>query len=242
MPEQFGFKEKVMHVLSELPPVDKVLRQRAEWFINMTDIEKYLKPGGKYLDVGTGKGHITQRILEDMEKKGQPLKDYFGIDVADKPLKKVQRRERDRQEKQNGKSSSEKNLMGFAWATAEALPFTDKSLDGVSYIFSIHHTDKDRIDEAVKEAKRVLKEDGKIFIAEDLVETEAQRRLTEEIDRKLNWEGRDVEHNYKSDQEWEKYFDSLGLETVEKKFFESPSKKGTIRHGFYVLKIKSLDK
>lgn len=227
-----------MHALSELSPIDKMLRERAEWFIDKTGIEQYLKKDGQYLDVGTGKGHITQRLLEDMEKADKPLKAYYGIDVADKPLKKTQKRELARQKK-TSTASSEKNPINFSWAAAEALPFADKSLDGVSFDFAIHHMDKARIDESIEEAKRVLKDGGHIFIAEDLVDSEAQRRLTEEVDRKLNWESKKEEHNYRSDEEWEQYFNAMGLEIVEKKIFESPSKKGPIRHGFYVLKLKT---
>ena len=228
-----------MHGLSELSPVDKALRSRADWFVKETDIENYLKQGGTYLDVGTGKGHITERISEDMEKRGHKLKGYYGIEVADKPLKKVQRRELDRQIQDGEKTNiSEKNPMGFSWASADALPFADQSMDGVSFIFSVHHMDKGQIDQAINEAKRVLKGDGNIFIAEDLVDSDEQKLITEEIDRKLNWEGKDVEHNYKSDEEWKKYFEENELEIIDEKFFESQSKKGPIRHGFYALKLK----
>jgi len=181
--------------------------------------------------------NITQKILEDMERARQPLKGYYGIDVADKPLKKVQKRELERQ----GESpdSGNKNPMNFVWASGEALPFAGKSLDGVSFIFSTHYMGKDKISPAFEEAKRVLKDDGRIFIAEDLVDSDQQRNITETRDRQLNWEGSDIEHNYKSDQEWEKYFNSMGLEIVERKFFESQSKKGPILHGFYVVKLKT---
>lgn len=105
---EFGFKEKLLNKFSELPSIDKILQKRAEWVINETGIETHLKEGGRYLDVGTGKGHITQRILEDMEEQNSPLNVYYGIDIADKPLKKVQRREQVRQE-----DISSKNPMNF---------------------------------------------------------------------------------------------------------------------------------
>ena len=232
MPEQFGFKEKIIHKASELSPWDKDSQKRAEWFINETGIEDYLKKDGQYLDVGTGKGHITQRILEDMEKRDTTLKGYYGIDIASKPLKKVQKREQTRTGIDN------KNPMNFSWATAEALPFKDQSLDGVSYNFAIHHMNKEDIDNAFKEAKRVIKQEGRIFIAEDLVETEEQKRTTEEIDRKLNVESKKIEHNYKSDEEWKEYFADNGLELINEKFFHSDYKKGSVQHGFYVLKLK----
>ncbi len=152
MPEQFGFKEKIFNKASELSSVDKELQKRAEWILQETDIESYLKKGGEYLDVGTGKGHIIQRILEDMDKKNTPIKAYYGIDIADKPLKKVQRREKIRKNEINNKNS-----MNFAWAMAENLPITDKSLDGISYIFSIHHMNKEKVDAIFKEAKKSIK-------------------------------------------------------------------------------------
>lgn len=238
MPEQFGFKEQVMHKASEISPVDKALQKRAEWIIEETGVENFLQEGGRYLDIGTGKGHITQRILEDMEKSGKRLKMYAGIDVADKPLQKVQKRERARKDMGTVVKSDEENPMNFAWASADALPYGEGSFDGASFFFSIHHMNKADIDKAIEEAKRVIKKDGKIFITEDLVADEAQRKITEEIDRKLNWESEDEEHNYRSDEEWEKYFEEKGLEVVEKKFFESQSKKGPIKHGSYVLKLK----
>ena len=202
MPEQFGFKERMMHRASELSPVDKALQKRAEWVINETGVENHLQANGRYLDVGTGKGHITQRIIDDMEKSGDSLKGYYSIDVADKPLKKVQKRETVRKDKGTAINLKESNPMNFSWATAEALPFADKSMDGVSYFFSIHHMDKAKADEVMAEAKRVLNDDGRIFIVEDVVETEEERELTEEVDRKLNWESKDVEHSYKSNKEW----------------------------------------
>lgn len=97
------------------------------------------------------------------------------------------------------------------------------------------------MDKVFEETKRVIKQDGYIFIAEDLVETEDQRRITEEIDRELNWESKDTEHNYKGDREWEKYFDDMELKLVDKKLFQSQSKKGPIQHGFYVIKLKEVD-
>ncbi len=227
-----------MNGVSEFSPVDKALRKRADWIISATGVEDDMTEGGHYLDVGTGKGHITQQILTDMEQKEAPLGSYSSIDIADKPLKKVQKRERKRLQ-QVGVVENTKNPMGFAWASAEALPYKSDSLDGVSFFFSMHHVDKDELDEIINEAKRLIKkEGGRIYIAEDLVETEEQRQITEDVDRKVNWEDKDAEHSYKNNKEWEEYFNQMGLEVVRSTFFETEEKKGTIQHGFYVLKLK----
>lgn len=229
-PKEFGVRERFLSGVSELWFVDKALQRRAEWFIKNSGIEDCLKVNGQYLDVGTGKGHIVQRILEDAEKSGNPLLNYYGIDIADKPSKKVQRREA----KRRGVSMRENfNPTNFSFASADELPFKDNSLDGVSYIFSIHHMSKEILAKVINEAKRVIKKDGQIFIAEDLAGTDQQRIITEKIDRRINLE-LGGEHNYKSDQEWQEYFDAMGLVITAKKFFDS----GKVKHGFYVLKLK----
>lgn len=234
MPEGFGFKEKLMHLGSEFPLVDRGLQKRAEWVINETGIENFLKQNGKYLDIGTGKGHITQRVLEDMTERGTPLQIYTSIDIADKPLRRVQQREKKRQEGLENAVDT-KNPMNFVWAEADALPFKNSSLDGVSFIFALHHMPKDTLSKVLQEANRVTKEDGMIFIVEDLVDSEEQRKITEEVDRKLNWESKDEDHSYNSDQGWRDYFAAEGLKVMDKNFFDSES---GVKHGFYVLNKK----
>lgn len=234
-PKEFGFKERLMNVVSEPWFVDNALQKRAEWFVEKSQIERHLKPNGRYLDVGTGKGHIVERILRDMEESGNPLETYYGIDNADKPLKKVQKREA----KRRGVSMRENpNPMNFSFNSADELPFKDGSLDGVSYVFSIHHMNREMTGKVMQEAMRVIKPDGYVFIAEDIVNSEEQRQRTAKRDDQLNWDWGEGEHNYKSDQEWKEYFDSIGLETVANEFFESETKKGPIPHGFYVLRKK----
>ena len=101
--------------------------------------------------------------------------------------------------------------------------------------------DKELADQVIDEAKRVLKDDGYIFITEDIVENEEEKKLTEDVDRKLNWESKDAEHSYKGDKEWQDYFEQKGLELVDKKMFESESKKGKIKHASYVLRMKTAE-
>jgi len=229
-PKEFGLRERALNRVSELGFVDRGLQRRAEWFIENSHIEDYLVPGGQYLDVGTGKGHIVQRILGDQEESGNPLVAYYGIDVADRPLRKVQAREA----KRRGVSLRENpNPMNFSFGSADALPFEDGSLDGVSYIFSIHHMSKEMLEKVMAEGKRVIKRDGKIFIAEDLAGTDEQKKVTERADKRINFEV-GGEHNYKGDQEWEKYFNEIGLTVSAKEFFKS----GVVQHGFYVLELK----
>lgn len=236
MTEKFGWKQWALHKVSELPVVDAALQKRAEWFLQESGMLRHLNGGGRYLDVGTGKGHISQQMLVKMEQAGVPLEAYYGIDVSDKPLQRVQKREAERLEKAGHGAPNNLNPMGFVWASAHQLPFKDKSMDGASCIFSIHHISAERTDEVFRELLRVVKDDGRLFVAEDIVENNAEREATERVDRKLNFEDAETPHNYKSDREWTEYFSRKGLEVVEKRFFESESYGDRVRHGFYVLK------
>ena len=58
------------------------------------------------------------------------------------------------------------------------------------------------------------------------------------MDRKLNWESKEDEHAYRSESEWEEYFNQLGLKIEDKQMFASEAKSGAIPHAFYVLSRK----
>lgn len=55
-------------------------------------------------------------------------------------------------------------------AGAEALPMADASIDAVLFIFSLHHVPGASLAGALREAKRVLKPNGLLYIAEPLAE------------------------------------------------------------------------
>jgi ubiquinone/menaquinone biosynthesis C-methylase UbiE len=208
-------------------------QKRAEWFIAETNIKKYLKKGGQYLDIGTGRGHIVERILSDMEKNKKPLKSYACIDLSSKPARLVQKREGKR------KHAEGNNPLNFSLASGAHLPFRDQAMDGVSITFALHHMPLEVIDDSINEAKRVIKKDGLIFITEDTVGSEEQREITLRADRLLNFEGIDEVHNYRSIEEWERYFDKRGLEVVDRRGFSSKLPAvGIVPHHFLVLKLK----
>ena len=208
-------------------------QKRAEWVIRETDIEKYLKERGQYLDVGTGRGHIVERILSDMEKNGKPLAAYFSLDLKDKPSELVQKREGER------KGVEGRNPLSFSRASGDELPFRNQTMDGVSFIFMLHHMSLEAVGASMIEAKRVLKEGGYIFVAEDVVESEEQRKVTLRADRLLNFEGKDAVHNYRSIEGWIEYFGERGLEVVNQKDFSSKSPVGgTVPHHFFALKLQ----
>jgi len=239
-PRDFGVIKETIHRVQEIVPilkgaVDDSLENRAGELIEKMGIEDYLKKDGQYLDVGTGKGHIIQRILADMEKSGNPLRGYYGIDVGDKPLEQVQKRELARQ----GDSVANKdNPMNFAWATAEELPFGDEMLDGVSFDFSLHDLNQKHMSEALSEAKRVIKPDGRIFVTEDITDSAEEMATARSRDKMLNLKIDNDKSNFKSEQEWDDYFDQMGLEIVAKRPF-TEDKNPKVKHAFYVLKLKT---
>ena len=57
---------------------------------------------------------------------------------------------------------------------AETLPWPDKSVDAVLFVFSLHHIPDAVLPGILAEAKRVLKETGSLYVAEPLAEGPVQ--------------------------------------------------------------------
>ena len=57
---------------------------------------------------------------------------------------------------------------------AETLPWPDKSVDAVLFVFSLHHIPDDVLPGILEEAKRVLKDTGSLYVAEPLAEGPVQ--------------------------------------------------------------------
>ena len=73
----------------------------------------------------------------------------------------------------------------FEIATAEALPFEDHAFDIAIMINSLHHVPVSLMDGALREARRVLRKDGKLIIIEPLASGnffDAMRRIEDETE------------------------------------------------------------
>ncbi|HFC36230.1 MAG TPA: class I SAM-dependent methyltransferase [Candidatus Moranbacteria bacterium] len=155
LPEKRNEAEQALFLMFE-----KSMILRAEKIVNETGICDYLKKGEKCLDIGTGMGYIAKEIAGKMKSEGRPIKYVVGIDnkfVFSPNLR-------------NG--NNEDGLLKFVNADAKELPFSDKSFDNVTFFFSFHHMSRESdIECSLREALRVLKDNGKIFVAEDIVET-----------------------------------------------------------------------
>ena len=99
--------------------------------------------GGKVLDVACGNGRLLEMLSKRHRFSG------FGVDLSDRMV-------------ENARCLNPS--MAFMPACADALPFEDASFDVVTVCAAYHHFPD--VDAFANEAGRVLKPDGKLYIAE----------------------------------------------------------------------------
>jgi SAM-dependent methyltransferase len=115
-------------------------------------IEELLQPieGANVVDVGCGDGQLTRMLT----RRGAHV---TGIEVSPRALARA------RAVKPAG---DERYMQGLA----EDLPIKSRSADIVIFLNSFHHVDEQGQPRALKEAARVLKDGGILFISEPLPE------------------------------------------------------------------------
>jgi demethylmenaquinone methyltransferase/2-methoxy-6-polyprenyl-1,4-benzoquinol methylase len=108
---------------------------------------KYLQPNKNQiiLDIAGGTGYLASKIASK-------TKQVVVLDSSKQMLNQAKKKQADF-----------KNIK-IKLAKAEKLPFDDNYFDSVVLIDALHHIKK--VDRAIKEAKRVLKNNGKIIIFE----------------------------------------------------------------------------
>jgi ubiquinone/menaquinone biosynthesis C-methylase UbiE len=120
--------------------------QRYWHFRRFTEIGKLIEPsGGKILDIGSADGTFTKVILE--HSKADLV---VGIDILPSSVKYAKKR------------FSKNQKLKFRVADAEKLPFKNQEFDAVFCFDSIEHFFRPQ--KVMREAKRVLKEDGYLVI------------------------------------------------------------------------------
>ena len=107
-------------------------------------------PGAHVLDIGCGNGRIT-RLIAGLGAH------VVGIDPGQSQLEKAR---------------ALPPLYGesYVFGVAENLPAADASADVVFFFNSLHHVPETAMDTALDEARRALKPNGWLFIAEPLAE------------------------------------------------------------------------
>jgi ubiquinone/menaquinone biosynthesis C-methylase UbiE len=107
-------------------------------------------PGAKVIDVGCGNGRITRLIAAASAQ-------VIGIDPGQKQLERA-------------RADAPVNGETYIEGSAENLPVADASADIVFFFNSLHHVPEAVMDKALDEARRALKPQGWLFIAEPLAE------------------------------------------------------------------------
>ena len=206
-------------------PVNEALVKRAAWMIEEAGLVEELKPlrevkgrGLSILCLGAGKGHEMDEIDTLL-----PETTVIGVDPHDHwapPIKK-------RLERLAHKAS----YLHESVHAGDLREIEDFSQDAVTLFFVLHHVENNDLESVFSEIDRVLNNDGRIFIAEDIVNNEEERKITLGTDRMVNLELRNGPHGYKSIKEWETFFLAHGFK-IKKVHEIKPDK---VKHGFFVL-------
>jgi hypothetical protein len=121
-------------------------------------LERLVAPAGKdVVDVGCGGGALVRELAAG---GARPI----GIEISEGQLATA--RAHDDSEAGPGPGPRSRYLVG----RAEALPLDDTSVDLVVFMRSLHHVAPEHLEAALREARRVLRPDGAVYVAEPLAE------------------------------------------------------------------------
>ncbi len=185
---------------------DGAMRRRAGELFELGQIGKHLVPGGRYLDIGGGAGHMVERLLS---QPGQKLR-AAGLDREWSASAHVIRR----------LAKSGAGRFEFGLADATRLPMADHELDGVLLCFVLHHIPYPQHTDVLAELRRTLRRGGNVFLFEDTPADARQWRRTERWDRWLNMEPSSEPHFYRSGPAWVELFAAHGFECVRQHAFD----------------------
>ena len=112
-------------------------------------LERLVEPAGKHVvDVGCGGG----ALVRDLGARGA---DVIGVEVSEQQLAGAIARD---------DGSGARYLVG----RAEALPLDDASVDVAVFMRTLHHVPPAALMQALREARRVLRAGGAVYVAEPL--------------------------------------------------------------------------
>ncbi len=228
-------RETIRRVFGPRP--DQRKRQtRARWVIEQFQIEKYLTPTRLLTEPDPSTAHQTPRgqsfvcIGFDLEYEMPEIDRLFpgstitGIHADDtftsvKPQSRTLVR---------GSTCHEMHHRSKEMQRIES-----HSADGVTVNFMFHHVNESLHHCLFDEIRRLLRADGFLFVAEDLVDSEKERQT-------IVWENRTLNqaitphstHRFRNAQEWENFFHEHGFEVLE----DEANMPGRFSHGFFVLR------
>ncbi len=122
-------------------------------------LERLVAPAGKdVVDVGCGGGALVRELAA---AGARPI----GIEISEEQLATARARDGG-DAGEGGPGPRGRYLVG----RAEALPLDDASVDLVVFMRSLHHVAPEHLEAGLREARRVLRPDGAVYVAEPLAE------------------------------------------------------------------------
>jgi SAM-dependent methyltransferase len=177
--------------------VDAIYRRRALDILRKSQIHWHLPRSGLLLDLGSGFGHLAEAILAEA-----PARSCVMVDPVSAPSPRVAAR-----------------MAGFSWQAMKAsgtdLPFPDATFDGAWASFVLHHLPPEAQEAVLGEVVRVLRPAAAFVLLEDTPANAIERATTLRADRRLNFEGEEAPHHYRSPDEWRADLPKRGL-TIER--------------------------
>ncbi|QQS10841.1 MAG: class I SAM-dependent methyltransferase [Rhodospirillales bacterium] len=167
--------------------LDAVLRRRAADIVAKTGLDGRLPADARCLDIGAGLGHLAEALLADA-----PRRRCVGVDPVWMPADRLRRR----------LDRSAAGRWRFLGADGRRLPFAAGAFDVAWMAFVLHHVPYDEQWRLLDEARRVLRPGGAFLLLEDTPATDAEWRIVEASDRRLNVEAADEPHHYRGPGEW----------------------------------------
>lgn len=137
--------------------------QDAEHLAMILDEIELPYAGMKLLDLGTGSGYLAFSLAEN-----NPDSYITGLDIVENALIENRKRARDEQI----------NNIDFITYDGIKFPFEDNSFDYITARYCLHHFPA--IEETFKEIARVLKPQGKLFIADPVPNDIDSNRFVDE--------------------------------------------------------------
>ena len=121
---------------------------RRELTSNIEVLERLLEPAGRdVVDVGCGGGWLARELAA----RGARV---TGTEISDQQLAEARAR------------GDAEGAISYVVGPAEALPLADASVDVVVFMNSLHHVPTAAMPAALREARRVLRPRGRVFVAE----------------------------------------------------------------------------
>ncbi len=160
--------------------------------------ETLLLAGKNVLDVGSGEGHLTRM----MTKQGAHV---IGLECSPRQMKKAL---------SYAKAGDEQFIDGVG----QDLPFEDESMDIVVFFNSLHHIPVEEEFNALKEAVRVLRPGGQIYVSEPIADG-PHFELLKPID--------DETHVRAKAYDCLKRYGELGLRWVDEQVYNHPVRRAS---------------